>query len=119
MRCFIHNDAEAVATCKRCGKAMCAKCSAYSSHSGICPECRKDEFIAERSRLNARTAENKRSIFWNRVKMFLILPIPVMLYRNHNLKKENADAEARVAYLTAEIDKLQAALEMRGTASFI
>ena len=51
--------------------------------------------------------------------MFLILPIPVMLYRNHNLKKENADAEARVAYLTAEIDKLQAALEMRGTASFI
>lgn len=119
MRCFIHNESEAIATCKKCGKAMCAKCSAYSGHSGICPECRKDEFIAERSRLNAKIAENKRNIFWNRVKMFLILPIPVMLYRNHRLKKENAEADARVNTLTAEINKLQESLNMRGTAAFI
>lgn len=119
MRCFIHNEAEAVATCKRCGKAMCAKCSAYSGHSGICPECRKDDFIAERSRLNNRAETIKKEIFWNRVKMFLVLTIPVMLYRNGKLKKENESINERVKVLTAEIDKLQGALTMRGTDAFV
>ena len=48
MKCFIHMHEEALAVCNRCGKAMCASCSAYSGHKGICPECRRNEFIAER-----------------------------------------------------------------------
>ena len=47
MRCFIHNESEAIATCVRCGKAMCAKCSAYNNHNGVCPECRRLEYIEE------------------------------------------------------------------------
>ncbi len=39
MKCFIHGGREAIAVCKRCGKGMCSNCSAYTGHSGICPEC--------------------------------------------------------------------------------
>ena len=48
MNCFIHMNTPAISVCKKCGKAMCADCSAYSNHTGICPECRRGEFIKER-----------------------------------------------------------------------
>ncbi len=47
MKCFVHLDKEAIAACKTCGKGMCDNCSAYSNHSGICPECRKKEYEEE------------------------------------------------------------------------
>lgn len=43
MKCFIHEDREAIAVCKDCGKAMCRNCSAFTNHSGLCPECRLAE----------------------------------------------------------------------------
>ena len=61
MNCFIHPHKAAVATCKRCGKAMCENCSAYSGHSGICPECRIDEYKRERAAL---IDERKSKIRW-------------------------------------------------------
>lgn len=39
MKCFVHEDKEAVAVCKECGKAMCSDCSSFGMHSGVCPEC--------------------------------------------------------------------------------
>lgn len=48
MKCFIHGDREAIAVCKRCGKGMCSNCSAYTAHSGICPECRLSSLEASR-----------------------------------------------------------------------
>ena len=51
MKCFVHMDKEAIAVCKVCGKAMCSECSAYSNHSGICPECRKVQLEKERKSL--------------------------------------------------------------------
>lgn len=38
MRCFYHEDKEAVATCQRCGKSLCKDCA--SKHSPVyCDEC--------------------------------------------------------------------------------
>lgn len=54
MRCFIHPQTEAIAVCKRCGKAMCDDCSSYSGHSGICPECRLNEFRMEEDLLKKK-----------------------------------------------------------------
>lgn len=62
MRCFIHSNVEAIAVCKKCGKAMCTNCSSYSGHSGICPECRRDEYIAERKNLISERKSNTASI---------------------------------------------------------
>lgn len=61
MNCFIHPHKAAVATCKRCGKAMCENCSAYSGHSGICPECRNADYKRERAAL---IDERKSKIRW-------------------------------------------------------
>lgn len=60
MKCFMHPDVEAIATCKKCGKAMCANCSAYSNHSGICPQCKMEEYQAELIDIN----EYRRSTIW-------------------------------------------------------
>ncbi|MGN0765892.1 MAG: hypothetical protein ACI4MO_05385 [Christensenellales bacterium] len=60
MKCFMHPDVEAIATCKKCGKAMCANCSAYSNHSGICPQCKMEEYQAELDDIN----EYRRSTIW-------------------------------------------------------
>ena len=57
MRCFIHTNVEAIAACRQCGKGMCENCSAYSGHTGICPECRRNEFIAEVNTKQARVEE--------------------------------------------------------------
>ena len=62
MKCFIHINDEAVAVCKQCGKAMCGNCSAYTNHSGICPECRRTEFIQECNILSLKLKKNKASI---------------------------------------------------------
>lgn len=51
MRCFMHPYQEAISVCKRCGKAMCADCSSYTMHSGICPQCKRLDFIKERQQL--------------------------------------------------------------------
>ena len=44
---------------------MCAKRSAFSAHSGICPECRKDEFIVEVKSNNVKIKELKWDIAKN------------------------------------------------------
>lgn len=45
MRCFIH-DTEAVAVCRKCGKAMCRNCSGFDNHSGFCPACKREVLSA-------------------------------------------------------------------------
>lgn len=56
----MHPDVEAIATCKKCGKAMCANCSAYSNHSGICPQCKMEEYQSELNNIN----EYRKSTIW-------------------------------------------------------
>ena len=41
MKCFLHEEKEAVATCKECGNDMCAECLTYGGNAGICLECAK------------------------------------------------------------------------------
>lgn len=123
MRCFIHNDAEAISVCKRCGKAMCAKCSAYSGHSGVCPECRRDDFIKERNQNNKQIEEIKkekiRNVFWGILLFWTIIAIFVNVYRFKKNSKKIQEIEARNEKLTAEIDKLTESLNDRGTEAFI
>ena len=41
---------------------MCGNCSAYTNHSGICPKCRRTEFIQECNILSLKLKKNKASI---------------------------------------------------------
>lgn len=121
MKCFVHINQEAVAVCKKCGKAMCGECSAYSNHRGICPECRRSEFIAERDKLFEERTCLKEEVFWCVVKaifLFWLLLIPVLVncIKISNRKKRIAKIDQRVLTLTNEIEKLTKALENKGVA---
>ena len=120
MKCFIHIDQEAIAVCKKCGKAMCAECSAYSAHSGICPECRRESFMEEREVCKMNSRDYKKGMIWNIVVCVLlcwtIIAIPVCLIKFLINKNKKAKEDARIAVLTAEIDKLTLALNDKGHA---
>lgn len=134
MKCFIHLNDEAISVCKICGKAMCMNCSAYSNHTGICPECRRTEFINERNNLNIELSRNKKSVIKCVILAIVISVLAVVLaiaispitliglalnlvfvFRILLLLKRRRPIEDRIAYLTGEIDKLGVALQ-RGAA---
>lgn len=129
MNCFIHPHKAAVATCKNCGKAMCENCSAYSGHSGICPECRNDEYKRERAALIDERKSKIRWIVFEAVicalivvftlamipemgataliaLVFALIPVPFIV---RNAKRLKAIKE-RLTFVEGEIAKLDAAL---------
>ena len=134
MNCFIHPHKAAVATCKRCGKAMCENCSAYSGHSGICPECRNDEYKCERAALIDERKSKIRWIVFEAViialvvlftllmiieagaamLVFLIAALILVPFIVRNAKRLKAIKE-RLTFVEGEIAKLDAALA-RGVA---
>lgn len=134
MNCFIHPHKAAVATCKRCGKAMCENCSAYSGHSGICPECRNDEYKRERAALIDERKSKIRWIVFEAViialvvlftllmiieagaamLVFLIAALILVPFIVRNAKRLKAIKE-RLTFVEGEIAKLDAALA-RGVA---
>ena len=134
MNCFIHPHKAAVATCKRCGKAMCENCSAYSGHSGICPECRNADYKRERAALiDERKSKIRRIVFeaviialvvlftlWMIIEagaamlVFLIAALILVPFVVHNAKRLKAIKE-RLTFVEGEIAKLDAALA-RGVA---
>ena len=129
MNCFIHPHKAAVATCKRCGKAMCENCSAYSGHSGICPECRNDEYKRERAALIDERKSKIRWIVFEAViialvvlftllmiieagaamLVFLIAALIMVPFIVRNAKRLKAIKE-RLTFVEGEIAKLDAAL---------
>ena len=130
MKCFIHFHDEAVAVCKICGKAMCGNCSAYSNHSGICPECRRNEFIREHNSLNTMLNNNKNatigsivltvvfvllavilSITIHFIMLVLLIGAIVFFVRIFSLISRRKPIIMRMNYLAAEINKLNAALQ--------
>ena len=134
MNCFIHPHKAAVATCKRCGKAMCENCSAYSGHSGICPECRNEEYKRERAALIDERKSKIRWIVFEAViialvvlftllmiieagaamLVFLIAALILVPFIVRNAKRLKAIKE-RLTFVEGEIAKLDAALA-RGVA---
>ena len=129
MNCFIHPHKAAVATCKRCGKAMCENCSAYSGHSGICPECRNADYKRERAALIDERKSKIRWIVFEAVIIALVvlftllmiieagaamlvfliaalIPVPFIV---RNAKRLKAIQE-RLTFVEGEIAKLDAAL---------
>ena len=123
MKCFIHNESEAIATCKKCGKAMCAKCSAYSGHSGICPECRRDEFIAEVKSNNVKIKELKwdmaKNIIWTVLLCWTVIAIPINLVKFFNNMSNKNKLNERNTQLNAEIPTLTKSLNDRGGVAFV
>ena len=123
MKCFIHLETEAVAACRQCGKGMCANCSAYSGHTGICPECRLKEFKVEVAKKSAKMDELHREFIWRVVKSvllcWLIIPIFKGLFVGYQIKKEMKALESRIAQLRPEIEKLEGVLRRRGGAAFV
>lgn len=134
MNCFIHPHKAAVATCKRCGKAMCENCSAYSGHSGICPECRNADYKRERAALiDERKSKIRWIVFeaviialvvlftlWMIIEagaamlVFLIAALILVPFIVRNAKRLKAIKE-RLTFVEGEIAKLDAALA-RGVA---
>ncbi len=123
MKCFIHKGVEALAVCKRCGKAMCDECSAYSGHSGICPECRKQDFILETNQINTRLKALKKEIIWGLFKtiifFWLIIPLAVGLFNYFKRKKEREALTDRLNLLNGEIARLNSILNSTGGPAFI
>ena len=39
LKCYTHNDVEAVGACTACGKALCASCALYVDDKMVCKEC--------------------------------------------------------------------------------
>ena len=123
MKCFIHFNQEAVAACRTCGKGMCASCSAYSNHSGVCPECRKKELEEERlARIN-QTSKLKWAIFKSAALTILLCWTVIFgivygykWYKNKVALKDNED---RIVYLSGEIAKLDKALSNRSISAMI
>lgn len=110
MRCFIHNSVEAIAACRRCGKGMCSNCSAYSGHTGICPECRRNDFIVEATGKRQRVAQLQKDIKWNIAKTVLLFWTLYFLfagiYEHRKMKKELEALETRIETLDKEIKRL-------------
>ena len=123
MKCFIHLEKEAVAACRQCGKGMCADCSAYSGHTGICPECRLKGFKQEVAQKRAAYDEEHKQQVWDVAKAvllcWLIIPVFVGLYRFFKHKKAKESLGARIAALNNEIKKLESVLQRRGGAAFV
>ncbi len=129
MNCFIHPHKAAVATCKRCGKAMCENCSAYSGHSGECPECRNADYKRERAALiDERKSKIRRIVFeaviialvvlftllmiieaGAAMLVFLIAALILVPFIVRNAKRLKAIKE-RLTFVEGEIAKLDAAL---------
>ena len=55
MRCFYHHDADAVGTCKSCGRGVCPSCAAELPNALACRQRCEDEVRA----LNLIIARNK------------------------------------------------------------
>ena len=133
MRCFIHSDREAISVCKQCGKAMCADCSAYSGHNGICPECRNAEFIEERDLLEIKLNGNQSAqiknivlavvcaiaaialgILVGPILFALLIGTVIFAIRFLNVKNERKPLLDRISFLNGKILKLENALQ-KGT----
>lgn len=39
MKCYIHNEADAVGTCTSCGKAVCSACEMTVNGKTVCKDC--------------------------------------------------------------------------------
>lgn len=123
MRCFIHFQKEALAACRTCGKGMCADCSAYSGHKGICPECRKEEFEKERKNLIQSNKSLTGEIVWAVVLgillcwtiIGLIWNVVSIIVKSVQKGKNNE----RIELLTKEIDRLDHVMSHRGGHAFI
>lgn len=123
MKCFIHGNQEAVAVCKKCGKAMCASCSSYSGHSGLCPVCRKQEFELKRTQLSAQIETYKWPIVgYATLTILFFWTIIGGIYGGYKWYKCTQEKNAKqleVLKLTQEINKLNKALNSRSAVSSI
>ena len=54
MKCYYHEDRDAVATCQHCGKALCKACASRYTPC-LCEECAR--LLQEQAAQQARTAE--------------------------------------------------------------
>ncbi len=132
MKCFVHPKKEAIAVCKKCGKAMCDNCSSYSKHSGICPECRCEEFIIEKE--NKIKAKERALIIASlyiilaiiislvviALKILILLPIAVILFSILVLLqfKERKALIERINILSKEIKRLKTIIKNTGEKAF-
>ena len=123
MKCFCHGGVEAVAACRVCGKGMCAECSAYSGHKGICPACRKEEFEKELAQRYAQHSQCNKDIvaasIWGTLLCWTVIGLIVNVVKIFNRISMKKKLTARIDALTAEIEKLDKVFIYRGTEAFV
>ena len=74
MRCFYHQDVEAVATCKNCARGLCVRCAVDVGNGLACPN-RCEEEVRALNRIISRnkSAHEKTSGAYARVALFYSL----------------------------------------------
>ena len=71
MRCFYHQDVEAVAACKNCGRGLCAGCAVDVGNGLACPDrCEEEVRALNRVISRNKTAYEKTSGAYWRVALF-------------------------------------------------
>lgn len=123
MKCFNHPYEEAISVCKICGKAMCSRCSAFSGHNGVCPQCRKVGFQKEIKSLEIKIKQLKWPIIgWAFVTIafcWTIIGALVGGIKWHNRLKTKKSYETRLAELNKHVQYLDNQLLNRGTNQFV
>lgn len=133
MKCFMHPSKEAISVCKKCGKAMCADCSSYTGHSGICPVCKKEEYETELKMQNNKFRKNTSStILWSIVGILITILAIILIVKSSPIfaigfaftiaaiikviinMNNRKSIKQRIIYLQGEIQKINTALS-KGT----
>lgn len=74
MRCFVHQDAEAVAVCRACFKGVCAACATLSSGAVACsPGCA--ETVEHLQRVVTMAGPNTRATQRTQATILLVMAI--------------------------------------------
>ncbi len=53
MKCYVHPDTDAVATCTECGKGICSECAIDVAGSIVCRNCIQEGRITKQTSLDA------------------------------------------------------------------
>lgn len=89
MKCYYHPDRDAVASCKKCGRAICKECfdedivgRRFQLYDGLCPACRDRSHYVEHSRLKSEKCsdlEQHKKVFIRCIIIGLILAVAFFL----------------------------------------
>ena len=93
MKCYNHNEKDAIGICKACGKALCPDCSEFEHHALICKD---NDKCKERARISRIVYHNNKVRYSKVAKAILVLlalailvPTVIFMVMNFTIKAAN------------------------------